>query len=146
MTYLGRENDFVKPSYSLTLFEACFRHSLGRYLHVMPFSDFCVAFFLAQFTCCLEWTFHCPTFTKIYPFLLTLYACRGNYVDIWPRISQIYLYQPQSVSFFILTWFLTSYKMIIKPINRTIGGTTICRFTPWYCIVNQKNNSKQQKG
>ena len=28
--------------------------------------------------------------------------------------------------------------MTIKPINRMIGGTIICRFTPWYYIINQK--------
>ena len=37
-----------------------------------------------------------------------------------------------------LTSFYTSCEMTIKPINRTIGGTIVCRFTPWYCIINQK--------
>ena len=30
MTYLGQENDFLESSYSLTLFEAYFRHLLGE--------------------------------------------------------------------------------------------------------------------
>ena len=37
--------------------------------------------------------------------------------------------------------------MTIKPINRTIGGTIICSFTPWYYIVDQKiiQNSQMVK-
>ena len=42
---VGQDNDFVNSSYSLTLFEAYFRHSLSHYLHAIPFlifvSHFC---------------------------------------------------------------------------------------------------------
>ena len=35
--FVGQDNDFVNSSYSLTLFEAYFRHSLSHYLHAIPF-------------------------------------------------------------------------------------------------------------
>ena len=28
--------------------------------------------------------------------------------------------------------------MTVKPINGTKGGIIICRFTPWYYIIDQK--------
>ena len=34
--------------------------------------------------------------------------------------------------------------MTIKPINRTIGGTIICRFTPWYYTIEQKTIQNSQ--
>ena len=50
MTYLGQENDFVRSSYSLTLFKNSFILDTYwvHYLHAMPFLNFCVAFFLLK--------------------------------------------------------------------------------------------------
>ena len=35
--------------------------------------------------------------------------------------------------------------MTFKPVNITMGGTIICKFFPWYYIINQKSNSKLEK-
>ena len=65
---------------------------------------------------------NCPKFTKTCSFLLTLYACPGNYDDILPIISQIYRYYPQENSCFpAFISSQTSYDMTIKPTNRTKG-------------------------
>ena len=85
MTFIGQDNDFVKTSCSMTLFEAYLSHLMGA----LPT---CNAFFVLlcfasqkfyKFTCCLVGSpFNCPKFTKICPFLFTLHACPGNYADI----------------------------------------------------------------
>ena len=54
---VGQDNDFVNSSYSLTLFEVYFRHSLSHYLHAIPFEFLCHIFAsqkLYKFTCCLQ--------------------------------------------------------------------------------------------
>ena len=38
----------------------------------------------------------------------------------------------------ILNSFYTSYEITIKPINRAIGGTIICRFTSQYYTIDLK--------
>ena len=48
MAYLGQENDFVKPSYFLTLFEAFLDTHWVHYLHEMSFLDFPVVFLLPK--------------------------------------------------------------------------------------------------
>ena len=69
MIYLGQENDFVKSSYSLTLFGAYFRHSLGALSPCNAFFDFFCGIFASQIfyklTCCLGKTSsNCPKFNK----------------------------------------------------------------------------------
>ena len=44
MTYLGQENSFVTPYYSLTKFEVYFRHLLGALTACNAFLKFFVAF------------------------------------------------------------------------------------------------------
>ena len=93
----------VKSWYSLTLFEVHFRHSLGVSSACNAFFEFLSGIFASQkflkFTCCLVITsLNYLKFNKTCSFLFTLYASWGNYVDIWPRISQIYRYQPQGPS------------------------------------------------
>ena len=73
MTYLGQENDFVKSQYSLTLFKAFFRHSLGALSACNAFFEFLCYNFTCQkfytFTCCLKKTsLNCPECTKYVPF------------------------------------------------------------------------------
>ena len=80
MTYLGRENDFVKSLYSLTLFETNFRHSLGALSACNAFFEFSCGIFASQkfyeFTCCLGRTsLNFSTFTEICPFFFTLNTC-----------------------------------------------------------------------
>ena len=78
MTYLGQENDFVKPSYSLTLFEAYFRRLSGALPAYNAFFEFFCGIFASQifykFTCCLGGTSsNCHKFNPyICPFLFTL--------------------------------------------------------------------------
>ena len=48
MAYLGQENDFVKPSYFLTLFEAFLDTHWVHYLHEMSFLNFPVVFLLPK--------------------------------------------------------------------------------------------------
>ena len=86
MTYLGQENDFVKSSYSLNLFEAYFRQLLGALPACNAFFEFSCGIFAFQkfykFTCWLGGlSLNCPKFIKIC-FLFTLYLCPGNYADI----------------------------------------------------------------
>ena len=61
MTYLGQDNDFIKSSYSFTLFEAYFRHLLGAlpeysaffeclcHLHAVLGYHFCIALNLLKY-------------------------------------------------------------------------------------------------
>ena len=46
--YLGPENDFLKPCYSLTLFEARFRHLLGALPACNAFFEFLCGIFAFQ--------------------------------------------------------------------------------------------------
>ena len=99
MTYLGQENDFVKSLYSLIRLEVHFRHSLGILSACNAFFEFLCGIFASQKfhtlrSCLGRTSFNCPIFSKTCSFLFTLYACWGNYVDIWPRINQFYRYQP----------------------------------------------------
>ena len=102
----GKQNQV--PNFKL--FEAYFRQLLGALPVCNAFFQFSRGIFASQkfydFTCCLGWvgggTFlNCHKFTKICPFLFTLYACPGKYADISPRISQIYRYQPQGCFCFL---------------------------------------------
>ena len=73
MTYLGQENDFVESQYSLTSFEAYFRHSLGALSVCNAFFEFLCCIFASQkfykFTCCFGKTsLNCPKCTKYVPF------------------------------------------------------------------------------
>ena len=89
---------------------------------------------------------NCPKFTKVCPFLFTLYACSGNYADIWPIISQIHRCQPQACFCFLsFSSFQTSYEMNIKPTNRTKGYYHL--HVHVMVLYHQlKNNSKQPSG
>ena len=111
----GQENDFVRSSYYLILFKAHYRHSVGVLSACNAFFKFECGIFASQkfhkFTCCLgSKSLNCPRITKICSFLFTLYTCSGNYVDTWPRISQIYRYQPQASSLIrftrVMIWLL----------------------------------------
>ena len=87
MIYLGQENDFSKTSYSLTLFEAFFRHLLGTLpVNNAFFELLCGIFGSRKFYKFIYYlrgsSLNCPKFTKTRPFLLTLCACPGNYADI----------------------------------------------------------------
>ena len=81
MTYHGHENDFVKSSYSLTLFETYFRVLLDV---LNPCSSSFLNFFVALLLLKNLWvsSLNCPKFTKMCPFLFKLYACPDNYADI----------------------------------------------------------------
>ena len=81
---------------------------------------------------------NCPKFTKICPFLLTIFACPGNYADIWPIISQIFRYQPPG---FFVFHPLFPFRLVTKwllHLERKRRDTIICTFTSWYYIVDQK--------
>ena len=86
---------------------------------------------------------NCPKFTKTCSFLLTLYACPGNYDDILPIIIQIYRYYPQENSCFpAFISSQTSYDMTIKPTNR-IKGVLSSEHSPNDTISSTKKKSKQ---
>ena len=73
VTYLGQENDFVKSQYSLNLFEAYYRHSLGALSACNAFFELLCCIFASQkfykFTCCLGKTsMNCPKCTKYVSF------------------------------------------------------------------------------
>ena len=87
MTYLAQDNYFIKLSYSLTLFETFSKNILGALPACHAFFGFLCGIFASQkfykFTYSLWWSsLTCPKFTKICPFLFTLYARSGNYIDI----------------------------------------------------------------
>ena len=82
MTYLGHDNDFKKSFYSLNLFKAYSRHLLGVLPASKAFFEFlCDIFAFQKLHKCTCYSgrssVNCPTFTKICPFLFTLYACSG---------------------------------------------------------------------
>ena len=143
MTYLGQENNFVKSQYSLTLFEAHFRHSLGALSACNAFFEFLCCIFAFQkffkFTCCLgKKSLSCPKCTDYVPFYSHCMCAEAVMLIFDKNQPDLQLSSYRVFLFSTLTSFQSSYKMTIKPINRTIGGTIICRFTPWYYIVDQK--------
>ena len=132
MTYLGQEKDFVKPQYSLTLFEAYFRHSLGTLSACNAFLSYFCSILASKkfykFICYLGKTsLNCPKCSKYDAFYLD-YMHAQVFMLIFDQ--ELAISSSRMFLFFILPSFQASYEMTIKPINRTIGGTIICRFTP----------------
>ena len=109
MTYLGQENDFVKSSYSLTLFEAFLRHLL----EALTSRNACY-----ELLCGMARQL-CWYLTKSEP-------------DLLISTSRVFLFFNLN-SYFFLDWLWT-----IKPINRMIRGTIIYTFASQYYIINQR--------
>ena len=93
----GKQNQV--PNFKL--FEAYFRQLLGALPVCNAFFQFSRGVFASQKFYGGGSFLNCHKFTKICPFLFTLYACPGKYADISPRISQIYRYQPQGCFCFL---------------------------------------------